>query len=93
MKVYKIKHIPTGLYFTPNKGSGNFSAKGKIYTSLPSLKWLDKNMRIIFYKESANRKVNRILIEHFDIDIVQPRYVIDELVKVPLTDWEIIEID
>ena len=32
MKPYKLKHIPTGLYYQPRKSSGNqLSKKGKIY--------------------------------------------------------------
>jgi len=93
MKVYKIKHIPTGLFFTPTKGGGNFSHKGKIYTSLPSLKWLDKNVRIKFYIENAERQINKTLIEHFSIDLSKYDYIVDLCVKVSLTDWEIIEID
>lgn len=43
MKVYKIKHIPTGLFFKPSvyRNKSNLSKNGKIYTSKPSLKWLD----------------------------------------------------
>lgn len=29
---YRLKHIPTGLYFTPISGGTNLSKKGKIYT-------------------------------------------------------------
>ena len=32
MELYRIKHIPTGLYVTPNKrGNGNLSKKGEVY--------------------------------------------------------------
>lgn len=32
MKPYKLKHIPTGLYYQPHKHRGsNLSKKGKIY--------------------------------------------------------------
>lgn len=32
MKAYRIKHIPTGLYYQPAKrGGGNLSEKGKVY--------------------------------------------------------------
>ena len=32
MELYRIKHIPTGLYVTPNKrGDGNLSKKGEVY--------------------------------------------------------------
>ena len=54
MKAYKIKHIPSGLYFCPSrkirlpngvhKGKyvkSNLSKKGKIYIAMPSLKWVE----------------------------------------------------
>lgn len=31
MEIYRIKHKPTGLYVTPNKGHGNLTKKGEIY--------------------------------------------------------------
>ena len=40
MKVYRIKHIPTGLYYRPSVGVGkrktNLGLKGKLYQSNPS---------------------------------------------------------
>lgn len=51
MKCYRIRHKPTGLYFCPSREikcklgnyvKSNLSARGKIYHSKPSLKWLDK---------------------------------------------------
>ena len=34
MKPYKLKHVPTGLYYQPHKHRGsNLSQKGKIYQS------------------------------------------------------------
>lgn len=31
MKAYRIKHIPTGLYYQPARGGSNLSEKGKVY--------------------------------------------------------------
>ena len=31
MKPYRIKHIPTGLYYQPIKGGNNLSPRGKVY--------------------------------------------------------------
>lgn len=32
MKPYKVKHVPTGLYYQPHKhGGSNLSKRGKIY--------------------------------------------------------------
>lgn len=36
MKFYKLRHKPTGLFYTPSKWmSGTFSLKGKIYQNKP----------------------------------------------------------
>lgn len=32
--MYRIKHIPTGLYYQPKQSSGNLSKIGKIYRTL-----------------------------------------------------------
>jgi len=43
MKAYKLKHIPTGLYFTPSKSIGNLSKKGKVYIDFkPRIEWTNK---------------------------------------------------
>lgn len=31
MKAYRLKHIPTGLYYQPAKGGNNLSERGKVY--------------------------------------------------------------
>ena len=47
MKVYKILHKPTGLYFTPSNGYGNLSTTGKMYARTPSLNYIGGSIRII----------------------------------------------
>ena len=37
MKVYKVRHIPTGLFFRPGP-NGNLHENGKIYSNKPNLK-------------------------------------------------------
>jgi hypothetical protein len=39
MKTYKIRHMPTGLFFTPSRGNGNLSAKGNAYVRKPDIGW------------------------------------------------------
>ena len=55
MKVYRIKHLPTGLYYCPSRQvsvkpptggysrwvKSNLSTKGKLYPRKPSLKNID----------------------------------------------------
>lgn len=33
VQAYRLKHIPTGLYYRPSNGYSNLDTKGKIYTS------------------------------------------------------------
>lgn len=37
MKVYKLRHKPSGLFFIPSTGKGNLSLRGKVYTRRPNL--------------------------------------------------------
>jgi hypothetical protein len=97
MIVYKIKHKPTGLYFTPSKGYGNLSLNGKIYAKKPNLKWVGNSVRVVI-KQLSIRKPNKreqLLIDCFKItkDPVQSYYWIDKYYSVPYEDWEIEEID
>jgi hypothetical protein len=89
MKLYKLKHLPTGLYFTPSKGSGNLSVKGKVYVNIvPRLEWCE-NVRIKFYTDIISKK-NQLLVEHFKLDT--SRYIVNTCLKTLPSDWEIIEI-
>lgn len=90
MKLYKLKHLPTGLYFTPSRGSGNLSTKGKVYIDrIPDLKWIE-TIRIVIYTNVVSNK-NKILMETFDIDTEMWR--IDKYFKTDPTDWEIEELN
>lgn len=31
MEAYRLKHIPTGLYYQPSKNGNNLSKRGKVY--------------------------------------------------------------
>ncbi|MFW6310689.1 MAG: hypothetical protein ACOC1K_00475 [Nanoarchaeota archaeon] len=95
MKAYRIKHKPTGLYFTPSKGSGNLSKKGKIYASYPRLEWAGETIRIVL-KTNTNRRSNKNqqkIIEYFGLSQDQYSYYwIDTYFKCSLADWEVEEI-
>jgi hypothetical protein len=55
MKTYRIKHLPTGLYYHPSsevqikigakthRTKTNLGKKGKIYPMLPTLKWISNS--------------------------------------------------
>lgn len=91
MKVYRIKHIPSGLYFTPSRhikvktargyAKSNLSKRGKIYTRKPTLKYLGDS----YY--------NHTTIPHPTIGPYGSYYT-DEcfLVSTNLTEWVIEEV-
>ena len=95
MKVYKIKHKPTGLFFTPSKGHGNLSKNGKIYPKKPRLEWAGDSVRIVL-KTWSNKKPQwhqQIIIDYFEIEPEKSgEYWVDKYFKVNKDDWEIIEL-
>lgn len=90
IKLYRLKHKPTGLYFTPSKGNGNLSKKGKIYINrIPSLDWV-KNIRIkIFNFKKDPSGINKMICEFFNIDY--NKGFVDKYVKSNIDDWIIEE--
>lgn len=87
---YRIKHLPTGLYFTPSRhikvGDGyvksNLSRTGKLYLRKPTLRFLDGT----FYNHLGTpRKILR------QAELGRPPLFHDEafLTPVDLTEWEI----
>ncbi len=64
MKIYRLKHKPTGLYFKPSRhgSKSNLSKNGKVYNQIPSFsyvkngyhhplkkKWPEKNYELRKY--------------------------------------------
>lgn len=50
IKMYKLRHIPTGLFFKPYRHSyrgkcKNLTKDGKVYTKKPSLSYLGNGVR------------------------------------------------
>lgn len=89
-KSYKIQHIPTGLFFTPSKGSGNLSNTGKIYHKLPSLKWIGTSIRIVTYYNTSSKFVNKIA-DYFKIEQSEKKRL-DKYYKTNEKDWRIVEL-
>jgi hypothetical protein len=95
MKVYKILHKPTGLYFTPSRGYGNFSKTGKIYTKPPRIEWAGTTVRIIiFFQGKKLNKKDQKIVDYFKIipDEKLKMLWLDKYYTVPITDWEIIKL-
>jgi hypothetical protein len=95
MKVYKILHKPTGLFFTPSRGHGNLSRTGKIYPKPPRLEWAGDTIRVII-RLWGDKKPNihqRKIIDYFGIESkTDGGYWIDGYFGGEKSNWEIIEI-
>ena len=91
MKCYRIKHIPTGLYYCPNKSAydkTNFSKRGKIYAS--------KSYALAAMKHNSICHVNKsqcAKIEFFEKNKKESCYSKNFLIiNTRDEDWEIEEI-
>jgi hypothetical protein len=84
-----MRHIPTGLFFTPSKGSGNLSVKGKTYVDrIPDIKWGNR-VRLVFYTDKMNKN-KKILATCFNIDTSV--YKVDKSFETLPEDWEIVKL-
>ena len=95
MRVYKILHKPTGLYFTPSRGSGNLSTSGKIYARKPSLSvCIGGSVRIVV-KEWPGKKLSaklQTIVDYFKVpEDSNGGYWFDGSFHTPYEDWEIVE--
>lgn len=90
MKVYKLQHIPTGLFFTPSRGNGNLSKSGKIYNKPPSIEWATRLRIKIFSFKKEPRGHHKLIVDHFRLN--WKNGYIDEYVKTSENDWKIIEL-
>ena len=84
MVVYKLRHKPTGLYFTPSRSHGNLSLKGKIYQHPPRLEWTTP-IRVIYRDFYKHSKLNNIIKEYFKLE----KYIFPSLEKKNRQNWEI----
>jgi hypothetical protein len=93
MKVYKLLHKPTGLFFTPSRGNGNLSATGKIYPKKPSMQWVEQSLRIVIGWSNRLSKKDKSLIEYFGLEPDETGYYhVDKYVHIPADEWEMIEL-
>src|SRR5688572_24998328 len=65
IKLYKLKHKATGLYFQPSRGNGNLSLTGKVYVGRkPDVTW-GHVLRIF---PGTGRGASKIVQEHWGIE-------------------------
>ena len=95
MKVYKILHKPTGLFYTPSDGHGNLSTTGKIYAKKPNLSRIGGSIRIIIHKWKEKKLSEKYMtiVNYFNlVPDEKGNYWIDKHFEISITDWEIIEL-
>lgn len=91
MKVYRMKHLPTDLYYTPSRGSGNLSKKGKLYVKKPDIGW-GSTLRIVIRKKIENiRGHHKIIVNYFGLS--WSGHGCDEYVHTLPEHWEIEEVN
>jgi ribosomal protein S30 len=85
---YKLKHIPTGMFYTPVKGYGNnLTKKGKVYNQKPPI---PGSVRLRFFSVRKNEtKQTKLLKEVFNIKSIPGEYINDYF-HTNHSDWEII---
>lgn len=92
-KPYRLKHIPSGLYYQPSSTGNNLSEKGKIYnTNLHGLS--EKFNKLKRYPEDdkfrCSIKINsRIFKKYSDIFNWHSENSNNAVFVTKLTDWEI----
>jgi len=91
MKLYKLKHKPTGLYYIPSRGRGNLSKKGKVYVERkPSINWALTLRIVIYIWNDSPKGIHKIIVDYFNLNY--NAWKIDEHVKTKREDWEIEEV-
>lgn len=93
MKPYKLKHVPTGLYYQPKKSGGsNFSKRGKIYQTKTNI------LSMAYYADGGKRDVlpiytdkNTLIFKEFKDVLIWKESRYDEYVTITNSDDWIIE--
>lgn len=89
MKAYRLKHIPTGLYYQPTKGSSNLSKQGKVYLTNANALTYQSGVSYIWIDLKKEGQIYRIygdklpeLREHpYNCSVMQGRVLKDKFEK------------
>ena len=88
---YKIKHLPTGLFFRPGNGMGRMLNKiGKTYDKKPSLQYVKSGLVSAYKDENGN-------LMHWNRDfpnreeVLCLKYDSNTYIKFDPTEWKIIK--
>jgi len=86
MKAYRLKHLPTGLYFKPNtahRGKNNLSKTGKLYSKKPSSTY-----------GVGHLYVSKSIDKEFNLHAQKSKYNFGTLyINSIKEDWKIVEIN
>lgn len=94
MKPYKLKHIPSGMYYQPHKhGGSNLSEKGKVYQSgthglSEAFRRMERNPDNDTFKVWVKRN-SRVHLKLKDWTWIEGKYSKDQLYSVTkVMDWK-----
>ena len=59
MEAYRLKHIPTGLYYQPSKAGNNLSKRGKVYLTKANPLTMDRGADYIWIDVKVKSEVWR----------------------------------
>lgn len=86
--LFKLRHIPTGLFFKPTNKSGNLSQVGKIYGNYKYA--IPETIRIRIYSTKKEPTgLHKRICSHFGLE--WNNGYIDTLVKTNKEDWEVLK--
>lgn len=90
MMAYRIKHLPTGLYFTPSRkiktdwggsAKSNLSTRGKVYMRKPSLNYLDQTYydHTKIPRRTVTSSGSYVGVECFLVPVILTEWIIEEV--------------
>lgn len=92
LKLYRLLHKPTGLFYTPKKGNhSHLSLKGKVFTFKVKTNHAGTELEIpgSYFKNSSIRK--RIIEKLGQSAIIESNSTIYARIRTQESDWEVIQ--
>lgn len=90
MDIFRIKHIPTGLYYKPAGTTGNLSATGKLYSrKQPKPTYITVRFHT---SRGILRKEHKLMVDAFNIDTSKLKkgkwFSFRDRIQTEESDWE-----
>ncbi len=89
-KLYRLRHIPSGMFFNPMRPLGNISLGGKVYDKLPSPRW-GRTIELRFKNKAHYSPEQLLTLETVFGTQWTPERGFSVQVRTQPTDWEIVE--